>query len=107
MKAYYKKYKNKINKIISGELNKASNNGESSKIAIEENLINFEDCPINNLDAGIWIVSDEGIWKIETRNFEPVKVMECPHPILPVERLKNVESGLEKVRLSFRRDNTC
>ena len=53
------------------------------------------------------IVSDEGIWKIETRNFEPVKVMACPYPILPVERLKNVESGLEKVRLSFRRDNTC
>ena len=33
--------------------------------------------------------------------------MACPHPILTVERLKNVESGLEKVRLSFRRDNTC
>ena len=31
--------------------------------------------------------------------------MACTHPILPIERLKNVESGLEKVRLSFRRDN--
>lgn len=101
----YKKYKNRFSKNISNDFNKTSNNGESSKIATEENLVNFEDCPIDNLDAGIWNASDDGIWKIENRNFEPVKVMACPHPILPVERLKNVESGLEKVRLSFRRDN--
>ena len=103
--ANYKKYKNRFSKNISNDFNKTSNNGESSKIAIEENLVNFEDCPIDNLAAGIWNASDDGIWKIENRNFEPVKVMACPHPILPVERLKNVESGLEKVRLSFHRDN--
>ena len=95
--ADYKKSKNRFNKTF--------NNKETSKSEAEENLINFEDCPIENLDAGIWNASDEGIWKIETRNFEPVKVMACSHPILPVERLKNVESGLEKIRLSFRRDN--
>ena len=101
----YKKHKNKFNKNISSDFNKTSNNKETSKIETEENLVNFEGCPIGNLDAGIWNASDDGIWRIETRNFEPVKVMACPHPILPIERLKNLESGLEKVRLSFRRDN--
>lgn len=93
----YKKYNNRFNK--------TANNKESSKFDNEENLVNFEDCPMENLDAGIWNTSDAGIWKIETGSFGSVKVMACPHPILPVERLKNVESGLEKVRLNFRRDN--
>ena len=100
--------KNEFNRLYKAYNNEYSSNEEfnykeSSKV--EENLINFENCPIDNLEAGIWNTSNDGIWKIETRNYEPVKVMACQHPILPVERLKNVESGLEKVRLSFCRDN--
>lgn len=27
----------------------------------------------------------------------------CPHPILPVERLVNIDTGEEKLRLAFRK----
>lgn len=28
----------------------------------------------------------------------------CPHPIMPVERLNNIDTGIEKVRIAFRRE---
>lgn len=106
-KAYNKEYhKGNYSKTISRRSDKSINNEKNSKISEEENIINFKNCPIENLDAGIWSASDKGIWKIETRNFEPIKVIACSHLILPVERLKNIETGLEKVRLSFYRDDT-
>ena len=28
----------------------------------------------------------------------------CPHPIMPVERLNNIDTGIEKVKIAFRRE---
>lgn len=48
-------------------------------------------------DTGDWIVDDYGVRK----RFE--SEIACPHPIWPVERLKNIDTGEIKVRLAFRR----
>lgn len=68
------------------------------------NTINFTNPPINDLKCGKWQALDTGIKRTQLNNFEAQTVIACPHPILPVERLINVENGLEKVKLAFYKD---
>jgi len=49
------------------------------------------------LDTGDWLVDDCGVRK----QFDGE--IACPHPIWPVERLKNIDTGEMKVRIAFRR----
>lgn len=53
-----------------------------------------------------YICNDMGVFKAE---FDPVlmksnEVMVCSHPILPVERLINVDTNIEKVKIAFYKD---
>lgn len=50
------------------------------------------------LDTGDWLVDDYGVRKQFGEN-----EVACSHPIWPVERLKNIDTGEMKVRLAFRR----
>ena len=61
--------------------------------------------PIENLKCGEWIVDDFGVYKHKIINFENIKVSACPHPILPIERLINIDTDTEKVKLAFLKDN--
>lgn len=61
--------------------------------------------PIENLKCGEWIVDDFGVYKHKIINFENIKVSACPHPILPIERLINIDTDIEKVKLAFLKDN--
>ena len=65
---------------------------------IAEHPTNFENQPIE-LDAGKWEADDSGIRKSEGQG----EVIACPHPILPVERLVNIDTSEEKLRLAFRK----
>ena len=67
-------------------------------------MINFTNPPINDLKCGKWQALDTGISRVQLSNFEAQTIIACPHPILPVERLINVENGLEKVKLAFYKD---
>ena len=49
------------------------------------------------LDAGPWQADDFGVSR-QGRFGEEVA---CPHPILPVERLVNIDTGMEKLKLAF------
>ena len=49
------------------------------------------------LDSGEWDANDFGISR-QGRFGEDVA---CPHPILPVERLVNIDTGMEKLKLAF------
>lgn len=69
------------------------------------NVINFTNAPINNLKCGKWQALDTGIKRTQLTNFEAQTVEACSHPIMPVERLINIESGLEKIKLAFYKDN--
>lgn len=68
------------------------------------NSMKFTDPPLSDLKCGEWECTDSGVSKVIIKNFEPIKVTACPHPILPVERLQNVETDTEKIKLAFFKD---
>ena len=52
--------------------------------------------------CGAWIADDRGVF---AQNSGRVDEVACYHPILPVERLRNLETGEEQIKLSYRRNN--
>lgn len=66
--------------------------------------IKFTDCPLENLKCGEWDCNDSGVSKIMIGNTNPIKVIACSHPILPVERLINIDTNTEKIKLAFYKD---
>lgn len=50
------------------------------------------------LDCGSWSASDVGIYGTDKLGFE---ITACYHPILPVQRLINIDSGIHKVKIAF------
>ena len=70
---------------------------QSGNIYID-NVTNFTNQPLE-LNAGDWEADDSGIFKKNGYNDE----VACPHPIMPVERLVNIDTGEEKLQLAFRK----
>ena len=68
-----------------------------SGITYVESETQFSDSPLV-LDAGEWETDDEGVRK----KFGYDTAVACSHPILPVERLVNIDTGMEKLTLAFR-----
>lgn len=70
------------------------------------NVIQFTQPPIENLKCGKWECNDTGVTKsVMGAGMIPQTIVACPHPILPVERLINVDSETEKIKLAFFKDN--
>lgn len=86
-KAMYKKYVESLK-------------AQSGTIYID-NVTNFTNQPLE-LNAGDWEADDSGIFKKNGYNDE----VACPHPIMPVERLVNIDTGEEKLQLAFRKGTT-
>lgn len=63
-----------------------------------DNVTSFTGQPME-LNAGDWEAEDSGIFKKNGFNDE----MACPHPIMPIERLVNIDTGEEKLKLAFRK----
>lgn len=63
-----------------------------------DNVTRFTGQPME-LNAGDWEAEDTGIFKKNGFNDE----MACPHPIMPIERLVNIDTGEEKLKLAFRK----
>ena len=58
----------------------------------------FEDG--HELYSGSWIADDDGV-----RTFNMFgEVLACYHPILPVKRLKNLETGEEQIEIAYKRN---
>ncbi len=57
------------------------------------NSIDFTDAPIKDLRCGSWEATDKGVKDA------------CPHPIMPVERLYNLDTETEKIKLAFFKDS--
>ena len=70
----------------------------ASGIRVLNNATSFPGQPME-LDIGKWIGDETGIYQ-ET---EKGNLYACPHPILPVERLINVDTGDEKLRLAYQK----
>lgn len=68
------------------------------------NVVKFTDAPLKDLKCGKWECTDFGVSKEIQSNFIPQKVTACQHPIMPVERLTNLDDGKEKIKLAFYKD---
>lgn len=64
-----------------------------------DNATSFTGQPLE-LRSGNWRADDDGVRR-EGNRFEAE--VACPHPILPVERLVNIDTGEEKLKLAFRK----
>ena len=63
-----------------------------------DNTTQFSGQPME-LDAGDWEADDLGI----NRQNGLFSITACPHPVMPVERLVNIDTGVEKLRLAYRK----
>lgn len=63
-----------------------------------DNVTNFTNQPLE-LNAGDWEAGDDGVYRKNGFGNE----VACPHPIMPVERLVNIDTGEEKLKLAFRK----
>lgn len=73
---------------------------KATALAVEASEVtNFDEQDLE-LNTGDWHADDSGVWRYGALgNIE----FACTHPIYPVERLKNIDTGELKVRLAFRR----
>lgn len=70
----------------------------------EGNVTEFTNSPLI-LKCGKWIANDSGISLSEvTKQGDIISHIACPHPILPIERLVNIESDTERVKVAFYKD---
>lgn len=67
-----------------------------------ENWTNFTG-KYEAMKCGSWIASDDGIYTFNKDYTNEVIV--CYHPILPIGRLKNLETGEEQIRLAYKRNH--
>ena len=67
------------------------------------NLWTNFDGPYDNMLCKEWIASDEGIY-LMNYNTGFTDILACYHPILPIERLKNLETGEEQIKLAYKRN---
>lgn len=67
-----------------------------------ENWTNFEG-PYDNMQCREWIASEDGVC-LRNPQTGYMDILACYHPILPVERLKNLETGEEQLKLAYKRN---
>lgn len=72
-------------------------------MALVENWTNF-DGPYDRMQCKNWVASDEGIYTYNSGSGQ-LDTLACYHPILPVERLKNLETGEEQLKLAYKRNS--
>lgn len=64
----------------------------------QTNVTRFE-AQDRELDIGDWTADETGVWRYGINGPDYA----CAHPIMPVERLRNIDTGELKVKLAYRR----
>ena len=67
---------------------------------VTDNVTEFSEQD-EELFTGEWICNDYGVYRFDRRTGQ--EVIACQHPILPVRRLINIDTGTEKLELKYRR----
>lgn len=58
----------------------------------------------DNMFCGAWIATEDGVY---ARNYQSANdIVACYHPILPVKRLKNLETGEEHLIIAYKRNGS-
>lgn len=81
-------------------VDKETKQKKKQQFAGMDNYTDF-DGPYENMYCGSWIATEKGIY---AQNMATVEQIACYHPILPIERLKNLETGEEQIKLAFKRN---
>ena len=74
---------------------------EKYPVSTLDNYTNFTGGGYDRMYCGMWIANDSGIYSQKSGGIEEVV---CYHPILPIERLKNLETGEEQIKLAYKRN---
>ena len=86
-KALFRKYKDKLKAV-------------SLPMITENGISDFGEQPFE-LNTGEWTADESGVWRYGGSNGSVIYA--CSHPIMPIQRLHGVDTGLIKIRLAFRR----
>lgn len=77
----------------------------SRSLQTVENITNFYEDDIGKeypqMACGSWIATENGIFSSETSK---ARELVCHHPIMPIKRLKNLETNKEQITIAFKRD---
>ena len=73
---------------------------DKNNVSLLDRWTNFHG-PYDNMQCGSWIASEEGIYM---QNQGTTDIQACYHPILPIERLKNLETGEEQLKIAYKRN---
>ena len=73
----------------------------ASAMTETSNVTQYEEQMLE-LDTGEWEADDTGVWRYGGLGGMEIA---CSHPIMPIERLRNIDTGELKVKLAFRRGN--
>ena len=71
-------------------------------VAMLERWTNF-DGPYENMFCGAWLAGEDGVY---AQNDSQIDAVACYHPILPIERMKNLETGEEQIKIAYKRNGT-
>lgn len=75
----------------------------SRAVSMLDQWTNFSDCEYDKMKCLNWMADDEGI-RISNTNPGSPDIIACYHPILPIERMKNLETGEEQIKLAYKRN---
>lgn len=85
---------------VDREMKQAKASKKKHEFSIMDNYTDFKG-PYGEMYCGSWIANESGVY---SQNMSQVEQIACYHPILPIERLKNLETGEEQIKLAFKRN---
>lgn len=91
----------KAYKRVEREMRRREREKKSQPCTLEQ-WTNFSG-PYENMQCKQWIASENGVY-LNNPSTGYTDVLACYHPILPVERLKNLETGEEQIKLAYKRN---
>jgi hypothetical protein len=74
---------------------------ERMAIAHMTEFTGLEQIDAHNVECTPWTADDSGVL---VDDFARGVQIACPHPILPIKRLKNIQTGAEKITIAYKRD---
>lgn len=97
--------KSKFTKLLNAykRVERESRKSRSRVSSLVENWTNFIG-PYGRMKCKSWIASEDGVM-LYNPNTGITDIIACYHPILPVERMKNLETGEERIKLAYKRNN--
>lgn len=94
-----------IREFQKAEQEKEKEEKANRSMQLVENITNFYPDSVDKeypqMACGSWIATENGIFSSETSK---ARELVCHHPIMPIRRLKNIETGEEQITIAFKRD---